>query len=138
MANNDETSLSVVDSITPKFVRWRDGPPAIPTMASLETFSRGRQDKRARSTEHSKSPEGHRWRGESHAKRLEHKLRDQDVLLRKMAAEMETSKRQIKGKGVVGVGDHSECTPPRRFDSRRQHGPPSLSLSLKTILYAQQ
>ncbi|GMP80197.1 hypothetical protein CsSME_00035389 [Camellia sinensis var. sinensis] len=110
MANNDEFPLSAIDGVTPESGRRREGHPAIPPMADLETspggHSRDTRDKRGRSFGHSRSPDGHRRRRESHARRLEHKLRDQDAVIRRMAAEMEDLKQHVKGKGVAGVGDH--------------------------------
>ena len=120
MANNDEAPLSVVDGVTPEYVRRREGPPNVPTMAGLETSSRGARDKRGRSSDRSQSPEGLRHRGKSREQRLEHKLKDQDALIRKMAAEMELLKRQVRGKGVAGEGNLSERTPSPRSSSRRQ------------------
>jgi len=98
-------------------------------MANLETSSGSAQDKRARSAKHFKSLEGHQGRGDSHAQRLEHKLRDQDALIQKMAAKMEMLRPQIKGKGVAGVRNHSEHTPPPRSDSHRQDGTPYFSIT---------
>ena len=118
MANNDEFPLSAIDGATPEYTRRREGPLAIHPMADLETPTGGQsedaRDKRGRSYGHLRSPDGHRRRRESHARRLEHKLRDQDAVIRQMAAEMEELKRHVKGKGVAGVGDHSERTPSRR------------------------
>ncbi|XP_028115620.1 uncharacterized protein LOC114313433 [Camellia sinensis] len=51
-----------------------------------------------------------------------------------MAAEMETLKHQIKEKGVVGVGNHSECSPPRRSDSHRRDGTPSFSITRSFVV----
>ncbi|KAF5932842.1 hypothetical protein HYC85_029013 [Camellia sinensis] len=121
--NNDDVPLSTIDGITPESVRGRDGLPVVPAMAGLKTtprrLPRDVRDKRTRSTDHSRSPDGHRHRRESHTYRLEHKLRDQDAIIRRMAAEMKALKRQVKGKGVAGVGDHSERTQPRRSEDRR-------------------
>ena len=76
MANNEEVPLSVVDGVTPEYVRRREGLPNVPAMAGLETSSRGARDKRGRSSDRSRSPEGRRRRGESREERLEHKLKD--------------------------------------------------------------
>ena len=87
MANNEEIPLSAIDGVTPESGRRREGHPSIiPPMADLET-SLGRQlgdarDKRGRSYGHSQSLDGHRWRRESHARCLEHNLRDQDAVIR--------------------------------------------------------
>ena len=118
MVNNDEFPLSAIDGATPEYNRRREGPPAIQPLADLEPSAGGQsgdaRDKRGRSYGHSRRPDGHRRRRESHARRLEHKLRDQDAVIRRMAAEMDELKRHVKGKGVAGVGDHSERTPSRR------------------------
>ena len=114
MANNEEILVSAIDGVTPELGRRREGPPTISPMGDLETFPGGQsgdaRDKRGRSYGHSRSPDGHWRRRESHARRLEHKLRDQDAVIRRMAAEMDELKRHVKGKGVAGVGDHSERT----------------------------
>ncbi|CAL5381972.1 unnamed protein product [Camellia sinensis] len=133
MANNDEIPLSAIDGATPEFTRRREGHPAILPMENLDTFTGGQsgdaRDKRGRSYGHSRSPDGHRRRRESHARRLEHKLRDQDAAIRRMAAEMEEFKRHVKGKGVAGVGDHSERTPSRRSGGQSQRRTPSISIT---------
>lgn len=121
MANNGEAPLSVVDGVTPEYVRLRDGPLNIPAMAGLETPSRNGRDKRGRSADRSQSPGGRRRRGESHAQRTNSRT--------KMAAEMELLKRQIKGKGVTGEGNLSERTPSPRYSSRRQERTHSLSIT---------
>ncbi|GMP29343.1 hypothetical protein CsSME_00004490 [Camellia sinensis var. sinensis] len=134
MANNEEIPLSAVDGVTPESGRRREGHPTIiPLMADLETspggHSRDAWDKRGRSYGHSQSPDGHWRRRESYAKRLEHKLRDQDAVIRRMAAEMEELKRHVKGKGVAGGGDHGERTQPRRSGSQSQRHTPSISIT---------
>ncbi|CAL5414483.1 unnamed protein product [Camellia sinensis] len=131
MANNDEIPLSAIDRVTPESGRRREGHPTIiPPMADLGTspggHSRDVQDKRDRSFGHSRSPDGHRRQRELHAKRLEHKLRDQDAVIRRMAAEMEDLKRHVKGKGVAGLGDHTQ---PRRSSSQSQRRTPSISIT---------
>ena len=132
MANNDEFPLSAIDGATPEYTRRREGPPAVHPMADLGTPTGGQsgdaRDKRGRSHGHSRSPNGHRRR-DSPARRLESKLRDQDAVLRRMAAEMEDLKRHVKGKGVAGVGDHSERTPSRRSGDQRQRRTQSISIT---------
>ena len=133
MANNEEFPLSAIDGVTPESGRRREGHPDIIPMANLETFRGGQsgdaQDKRGRSHGHSRSPDGHRRRRDSHARRLENKLKDQDAVIRRMAAEMEELKWHVKGKGVAGVGDHSERTQPRRSGSQSQRHTPSISIT---------
>ena len=133
MANNDEFPLSAIDGATPEYTRRREGPPAVHPMADLGTPTGGQsgdaRDKRGRSHGHSRSPDGHRRRRDSQARRLENKLRDQDAVIRRMAAEMEDLKRHVKGKGVAGVGDHSERTPSHRSGDQSQRRTQSISIT---------
>ena len=78
---------------------------------------------------HSDIPKERRRRRDSHTQHLEDKLRDHDTIINKMATEMEAMRRQIKGKGIVGVGNHSEHAHSHRSGSLNRRRTPSLSVT---------
>lgn len=133
MANNDDITLSAIDDITTESVRRKDGIPAIPTIAGLETSARGlprdARDKHARSSRRSVILEERRRQRDSHTQHLEDKLRDQDTIIKKMATEVEAMRRQMKGNGVARVRNHSEHAHSCRSVSQNRRRTPSLSVT---------
>lgn len=112
MANNDDLLMSTVDGVTPKSVKRHEDLPSILPMAGLETSTLGLprdvQDKCTRSPEHSRSPEGCKRQRRSHIQLLESRLRNQDTIIQRMAAEMDAIKPHPKGKGVARMENHSK------------------------------
>ena len=56
---------------------------------------------------------------------LEERVKEQDELIRRMAADMETMKRQIKGKGVATGEGRKGTTPPHHSKNRHRLTTPS-------------
>ena len=68
---------------------------------------------------HSQSPDRQRWRIDPQV--LEDRVKEQDELIRKMTADMEAMKHQIKEKwGAIGEG-HKGNAPPRHSENRSRH-----------------
>ena len=65
---------------------------------------------------------------------LEDRVKEQDELIRQIAADMEVMKRQMKGKGVATGEGRKSKAPPRRSEDRGRHSTPSQaeSRSLRT------
>ncbi|KAF5932869.1 hypothetical protein HYC85_029040 [Camellia sinensis] len=102
MTHNEELPQSAIDGQTPDGGARREGLPSIPPMADLEPQRHNsRRDTRGRRTNrphhsHSQSPDRQRQRIDPQV--LEDRVKEQDELIRKMAADMEALKRQMKGK----------------------------------------
>lgn len=130
MANNEELPQSAIDGLTPEGGARREGLPLIPLMASLEPQrqnsrrdARGRKRNGSPHPSHSQSPERQRRRVDPQI--LEDRVREQDELIRKMAADMESLKRQMKGKEVATGEGRNKKTPPRHSDGRSRNSTPS-------------
>ena len=102
MAHNEDLPQSAIAGQTPDGGGRRESLPSIPPMADLEPQRQNpRRDARRRRNNsprrsRSQSPERQRRRIDPQA--LEDCVKEQDELIRKMAADMEAMKRQIKGK----------------------------------------
>lgn len=107
-------------------------------MADLEPHQHNsRRDTRRRRTHsphHSHSQSPHRQRRRIDPQVLEDRVKEQDELIRKMAADMETLKRQMKGKGVATGDGRKKKTPPRCSENHGRYSIPSQaeSRSLRT------
>ena len=103
MANNEELPQSAVDGLTPEGGARREGLPVVTPMANLEPHRQNsRRDARGRrrnnSPHHSRSQSPERQRRRIDLQTLEDRVKEQDELIRRMAADMESLKRQVKGK----------------------------------------
>ena len=138
MTHNEDLLQSAIDGQTPEEGGRREGLPFIPLMADLEPQrqnprrdTKGRRNNSPRRTR-AQSPERQRRRIDPQA--LEDRVKEQDELIRKMTADMEAMKRQIKGKWVVTGEGRKGNTPPRHSEDRGRHTTPSQteSRSLRT------
>ncbi|KAF5956663.1 hypothetical protein HYC85_003888 [Camellia sinensis] len=127
MAHNEDLPQSAIDGQTPKGGGRREGFPFIPPMADLEPQRQNpRRDARGRqgnSPRRSSSPD--RQRRMIDLQVLEDRVKEQDELIRKMAADMELMKRQIKGKWVTTGDGRKSKTSPRHSEDRGRHTTPS-------------
>ncbi|KAF5932947.1 hypothetical protein HYC85_029118 [Camellia sinensis] len=138
MAHNEDLPQSAIDGQTPEGGGRREGLPSIPPMADLEPQRQNPQrDARGRRNNspcrsRSQSPKRQRRRIDPQA--LEDRVKEQDELIRKMAADMEAMKCQIKGKRVATGEGRKGNTPPRHSEDRGRHTTPSQleSRSLRT------
>ena len=138
MVHNEDLPQSAIDGQTLDGGARHEGLPFIPPMADLEPQRHNpRRDTRGRRTHsprhsHSQSPDRQRRRIDPQV--LEDRVKEQDELIRKMAADMEALKRQMKKKEVAtGEGRKNE-TPPRHSENRSRNTTPSQgeSRSLRT------
>ena len=129
MAHNEDLPQSAIDGQTPEGGGRREGLPPIPPMADLEPQRHNpRRDARGRrnnSPRHSRSQSPDRQRRRINPQTLEDRVKEQDELIRKMAADMEAMKRQIKGKGVATGEGRKGHMPPRHSEDRSRHTTPS-------------
>ncbi|KAF5933798.1 hypothetical protein HYC85_029969 [Camellia sinensis] len=129
---------SAVDGLTPDGGARREGLPSVPPMADLEpqqhNSRRSGRGRRNSSPRHSQSPDRQRRRIDPQA--LEDRVKEQDELIRKMAADMEALKRQMKTKDVATGEERKHKTPPRHSENRSRNTTPSQgeSRSLRTKL----
>ncbi|GMP69496.1 hypothetical protein CsSME_00028731 [Camellia sinensis var. sinensis] len=136
MAHNKDLTQSAIDGQTPEGGGRCECLPSIPPMADLEPQRQNpRRDARERwanNSRHSQSPERQRQRLDPQV--LEDHVKEQNELIRKMAADMELMKCQIKGKVVATGKRRKGNTPPRHSEGRGKHTTPSQagSRSLKT------
>ena len=98
MAHNEDLPQSAIDGQTPEGGARREGLPSIPPMADLEPQRQNpRRDARGRrrtnSPYHSRSQSPDRHRQMIDPQALEDRVKEQDELIRKMAADMEAMKR---------------------------------------------
>ena len=105
MAHIEELPQSAVDGLTPDGGARREDLPSVPPMADMAPQhqnsrggGRGRRNNSPRHS-HSQSPDMQRRRIDPQA--LEDRVKEQDVLIRKMAADMEALERQMKTKDVA-------------------------------------
>ena len=140
MAHNEDFSQSAIDGQTPEGSARREGLPSIPPMADLEPQRQNpRRDARGRrrttSSRHSRSRSPARQRRRIDPQVLEDGVKEQEELIRKMAADMEAMKCQIKGKGVATGERRKGNAPPRHSEDRSKHTTTSLAECrfLKTI-----
>ena len=129
MAHNEDLPQSAIDGQTPDGGARREGLPSIPPMADLEPQrhntrrdTRGRRNNSPRRSR-SQSPDRQRRRIDPQA--LEDRVKEQDELIRKMAADMEALKRQMKKKEVATGEGRKNKTPPRHSGSRSWNTTPS-------------
>ncbi|KAF5933814.1 hypothetical protein HYC85_029985 [Camellia sinensis] len=136
MAHIEELPQSAVDGLTPDGGARREGLPSVPPMADLEpqqhNSRRSGRGRRNSSPRHSQSPDRQRRRIDPQA--LEDRVKEQDELIRKMAADMEALKRQMKTKDVATGEGRKHKTPPRHSENRSRNTTPSQgeSRSLRT------
>ena len=138
MAHIEELPQSAIDGQTPDGGARREGLPSIPPIADLESQRHNlRRDTRGRRTHsprdsHSQSPDRQRRRIDPRV--LEDRVKEQDELIRKMAADMEALKSQMKGKRVATGKGCKNKTPPRHSEDLGRHSTPSRadSRSLRT------
>lgn len=138
MAHHEDLPQSAIDGQTPEGGARREGLPLIPPMADLEPRQNPRREARGRrrtnSPRHSRSQSPERQRRRVDSQALEDRVKEQDELIRRMAADMETLKSQMKGKGVTTGEGRTSKTPPRHSESRGRNAIPSQaeSKSLRT------
>ena len=129
MAHIEELPQYAVDGLTPDGGARREGLPSVPPMADLEpqrhTFRRDARGRRAHSPRqsHSQSPDRQRRRIAPQA--LEDRVKEQDELIKKMAADMEALKRQMKKKEEATGEGRKNKTPPRHSENRSRNTTPS-------------
>jgi len=123
MAHNEDLLQSAIDGQTPEEEGWHEGLPSIPPMADLEPQRRNsRRDARERrGTSPRHSPSSARQRRRLDPQDLEDLVKEQDELIRRMAADMQSMKRQIKGKGVATGEGRKGNTPPCHLEDRDRH-----------------
>ncbi|KAF5931720.1 hypothetical protein HYC85_027891 [Camellia sinensis] len=136
MAHIEDLPQSTVDGLTPDGGARREGLPSVPPMADLESQQhnsrRSGRGRRNGSPRRSQSPDRQRRRMDPQA--LEDRVKEQDELIRKMAADMEALKRQMKTKDVATGEGRKHKTPPRHSENRSRNTTPSQgeSRSLRT------
>ena len=138
MAHIEELPQSAVAGLTQDGGARREGLPSVPPMADLESLRHNsRRDTRGRRTNsprHSRSQSPDRQRQRIDPQALEDRVKEQDELIRKMAADMEALKRQMKKKEVATGEGRKNKTPPRHSENHSRNTTPSQgeSRSLKT------
>ncbi|THG22918.1 hypothetical protein TEA_026965 [Camellia sinensis var. sinensis] len=138
MAHIEELPQSAIDGQTPDGGARREGLPSIPPMTDLEpqrhNSRRDTRGRRTHSPHHSYSQSPDRQRRRIDPQVLKDRVKEQDELIRKMAADMEALKRQMKRKEVATGEGRKNKTPPRHSKNRSRNTTPSQgeSRSLRT------